>query len=161
MYSLPDFGFDPQLDLRLERDLDLPVGLVWKAWTEPEHLIHWFTPDPWRTTDAQIDLRPGGKFQTTMCSPEGEENTETGCFLEVLVQQRLVWTTALLPGYRPSNNPFMTAILTFKDLGQSTHFTALVRHWDSKTREEHEKMGFAQGWSAATDQLVAHMKGQR
>lgn len=63
---------NPALDLILDRTIDVPVELVWKAWTEPEHLMPWFCPVPWKTIECEIDLRPGGRFMTVMQSPEGE-----------------------------------------------------------------------------------------
>src|SRR5688572_6557076 len=111
---------DPALDLVLERTIDVSPSLVWLAWTTPEHLKKWFTPAPWTTTDCEIDLRPGGIFRTTMRSPEGQEFPNVGCYLEVIPNQRLVWTDALLPGYRPSQEPFMTAIIALEPHGAGT-----------------------------------------
>lgn len=74
--------FDPKLDLRLERTIDVSPSLVWKAWTEPEHIVHWFTPAPWKTVECKIDLRPGGEFCSVMESPEGERFPNVGCYLE-------------------------------------------------------------------------------
>ncbi len=71
--------FDPTLDLELRREVDVPPHLVWRAWTEPELLMKWFTPAPWRTTACELDLRPGGKFRTVMEGPNGEKNDSTGC----------------------------------------------------------------------------------
>jgi uncharacterized protein YndB with AHSA1/START domain len=101
-----DRVFDPTLDLVLERDIDVPRDLVWAAWTVPEHLMKWFVPSPWTMADCVIDLRPGGIFRTVMRSPEGTEYPSDGCFLEVVPEQRLVFTDALLPGYRPAAEPF-------------------------------------------------------
>ena len=109
---------DPQLDLVLERIVDVSPERVWAAWTKPEHVKKWFTPAPWQTVDREIDLRPGGIFRTVMRSPEGQEHANTGCYLELVENRRLVWTGALKPGYRPQDTsqfPFvMTAILSFE-----------------------------------------------
>ena len=149
---------DPKLDLVLRRDIDVPVELVWAAWTQPEHICKWFTPVPWTTTHCEIDLRPGGAFSTVMRSPEGEEFPSAGCYLEVVPNERLVWTDALLPGYRPAPNPFMTAILSLESLGSGTRYTATAMHRDEEARQRHEAMGFHKGWGTALDQLVAHIK---
>ena len=85
---------DPRLDLVLERVVEVPPELVWKAWTEPEHLKRWFTPLPWTTVECEIDLRPGGIFRTVMRSPEGQDHPNMGCYLEVVPNRRLVWTDA-------------------------------------------------------------------
>jgi uncharacterized protein YndB with AHSA1/START domain len=149
---------DPKLDLVLERVIDVPRELVWAAWTKPEHVKHWFTPAPWTVTHCEIDLRPGGMFRTVMRSPEGQEFPNVGCYLEVVPNERLVWTDALLPGYRPAENPFMTAILTLEPTGTGTRYTAIAIHKDEAARQRHEEMGFHTGWGTALDQLVAYAK---
>lgn len=147
---------NPALDLVLERFVDVRPELVWKAWTEPEHLKRWFTPKPWTTVDCRIDLRPGGVFSTTMRSPDGKVMPPgVRCFLEVVRERRLVWTDALGPGYRPSNTPFMTAMILLEPEGAGTRYTAIAMHSDEAARKKHEDMGFHHGWSAALDQLVA------
>ena len=149
---------DPKLDLVLDRVIDVPRDLVWTAWTRPEHVKKWFTPAPWTVTDCEIDLRPGGIFRTVFRSPEGEEFPNVGCFLDVVPNERLVWTDALLPGYRPSENPFFTAIVTMEPHGKGTRYTAIAIHRDEAGRRKHEEMGFHDGWGKALDQLVAHVK---
>src|SRR5215218_7030177 len=105
---------DPKLDLVLERVVDVPRSLVWAAWTKPEHIVHWFTPAPWKTIDCKIDLRPGGVFWTLMQSPEGKEFPNNGCILEAVHEERLVFTDALLPGFRPAQAPFMTGVISLQ-----------------------------------------------
>jgi uncharacterized protein YndB with AHSA1/START domain len=107
---------------------------------------------------CEIDLRPGGIFHTVMRSPEGEEHPNTGCYLEVVPHERLVWTDALLPGYRPSAQPFLTAILTLEARGQGTRYRAVALHRDAAERQRHEEMGFHAGWGKALEQLVAYAK---
>jgi uncharacterized protein YndB with AHSA1/START domain len=153
---------DPKLDLVLERVVDVPRELVWRAWTEPQHLKKWFTPVPWQTVDCEIDLRPGGIFRTVMRGPEGQQFDNTGCYLEIVENEKLVWTGALGPGYRPrsaasvAGEPFlMSAVIALEALGRRTKYTALVIHADEAARLQHEKMGFREGWGKALDQLVA------
>ena len=150
---------DPKLDLVLEREIDVPRELVWAAWTQAEHIPHWFTPAPWTVSHCEIDLRPGGMFSTTMRSPEGQDYPNIGCYLEVVPCQRLVWTDALLPGYRPAAEPFMSAMLLLDELaGGRTRYRAVAIHRDEAGRQRHEEMGFHQGWGTALDQLVAYAK---
>ena len=155
--SIP-YAFDPALDLKLERVIDVPVELVWKAWTEPEHLKVWFCPKPWGVSDCEIDLRPGGIFRTTMLSPEGQEFPNMGCYLDVVPMERLVFTDALLPGYRPAEKSFMTGIVTMKPEGTGTRYIAMAIHNNLEAKKQHEEMGFHDGWATALDQLVAHAK---
>jgi uncharacterized protein YndB with AHSA1/START domain len=147
-------------DLLLERVVDVAPEMVWRAWTEPERLKKWFTPAPWATVDCEIDLRPGGIFKNVMRSPEGQEFTYTGCYLEVVPGKRLVWTLVLGPGYRPmptmTDPPAFTAVVTIEPHGRGTKYSALAMHADPAAADKHATMGFHDGWGAALDQLVTH-----
>lgn len=157
-----------QLDLRFTRMVDVPKELIWRAWTEPALLKPWFCPLPWKTIDCEIDLRPGGIFRTTMQSPEGKEFPGTGCYLELIPNKKLVWTNALLPGYRPSlvtetcgseDTGFMfTAMIELADHAGGTRYSATVLHADEAGCQKHAAMGFESGWGTALDQLVAMVK---
>lgn len=154
------YPLNPKLDLTFERIVDVPKELVWKAWTMPEHLKKWFTPSPWTTIDCEIDLRPGGVFRTIMRSLEGQEFPNLGCYLEITENEKLMWTNALLPGYRPSTPPaendfFFTATIRLEAQRQGTKYTATVLHGNEESCEKHEAMGFEEGWGKALDQLVA------
>lgn len=155
------YSVNPDLDLVLERTVDVSRELVWRAWTTPEILKKWFTPAPWSTADCEIDLRPGGVFRTVMRSPEGQDFPYVGCYLEVIPQQRLVWTTLLGPGFRPlkpgtKDDAFaFTAIISMESVGAGTKYTAHVMHDDAGARAKHQEMGFHDGWGTALDQLVA------
>lgn len=153
---------DARLDLVLERDIDVPPALVWAAWTQPERLKKWFTPAPWQTVDCTIDLRPGGIFRTVMRSPEGEDMAPTvGCYLEVVENEKLVWTTALLPGFRPAfeaqacHSLNFTAVITLTPHAGGTRYRVVAMHADEEGARKHAELGFAEGWGAALDQLVA------
>ena len=89
-----------------------------------------------------------------MCGPDGTEMPNRGVYLDVVKNERLVFTDAYTTAWEPSQKPFMTVILTFEDEGGKTRYTARVRHWTVADREAHEKMGFHQGWGIATDQLA-------
>jgi uncharacterized protein YndB with AHSA1/START domain len=153
---------DPDLDLLLEREVDVAPEAVWAAWTRPEQVVKWFTPAPWQTVDCEIDLRPGGVFRTVMRSPEGEDFPNVGCYLEVVPVERLVWTTALAPGYRPLAEPagglLLTAVISLEPTATGTLYRALAIHPDADTRERHDAMGFQEGWGAALSQLVDMVK---
>jgi uncharacterized protein YndB with AHSA1/START domain len=146
---------DPRLDLVLERVVDVPPEKVWRAWTEPEHLKKWFCPRPWLTTECEIDLRPGGKFRTLMRGPDGTTMDNTACYLEVVKNQKLVWTSALGPGYRPQDHFIQfTAVITLEPKGTGTRYHVLAMHKDEATAKRHGDMGFTEGWGKALDQLV-------
>ncbi len=104
---------------------------------------------------AELDVRPGGANLIVMRDPQGNDLPNRGVYLEVVENERLVFTNAYTSAWEPSEKPFMTVILTFEDEGGKTKYTALVRHWTVADRETHEKMGFHQGWGQCADQFEA------
>lgn len=155
--TLPIIKLNPEFDLVLERDIDVPVELVWKAWTTPEHLRQWFAPKPWNITACEIDLRPGGALTFSMRSPDGGEFPNTLCLLEVTPCERLIMTDALQGGYRPSANPFFTAVVEMERRGAGTHYKAMAIHSDEQNRKKHEEMGFHDGWGTVLTQMVDYI----
>lgn len=151
-------------DLVLERIVDVPPELVFKAWTTPKHLMPWFCPKPYKTVACEIDLRPGGKFFAQMEDPDGNRLPATpGCYLEIVTNRKLVWTSALGPGYRPIDAAkapwFFTAILTFEPHGNGgCRYTATALHSTAEHAASHEEMGFSQGWGKVVEQLVEYVK---
>lgn len=141
-------------ELVLTRLIDAPREKIFKAWTTPELLVQWFTPKPWQTVRAEVDVRPGGASLIVMRGPDGTEFPNRGVYLEVVPNERLVFTDAFTEAWKPSEKPFMTGVLTFEDEGGKTRYTARVLHWTVADREAHEKMGFYEGWGKATEQLA-------
>src|ERR1700744_4464247 len=142
-------------ELSLTRLIDAPRADVYRAWTDPVLLKQWFAPLPYTTPHAELDVRPGGASIIVMRGPDGGELPCRGVYLEVVENQRIVFTDAYTAGWQPSDKPFMTGIVTFEDLGGKTRYTARVRHWTVADREAHEKMGFHDGWGRCADQLAA------
>ncbi|MFH1496373.1 MAG: SRPBCC family protein [Verrucomicrobiota bacterium] len=143
-----------QRELTLTREIDAPPALVFKAWTQ--HLAEWWGPHGMTTPFVEMDLRPGGVFRTIMRAPDGTEYPTKGVFLEVVENEKVVFTDAFLPGWEPSPDVFFTAITTFDALpGGRTRYTARALHWTVSNCEAHAKMGFDQGWGESLDRLVA------
>jgi uncharacterized protein YndB with AHSA1/START domain len=142
-------------DLVITRVIDAPREKVFKAWTDPELLKQWFAPLPYTAPIAELDVRPGGANLIVMRDPQGNDLPNRGVYLEVVKNERLVFTNAYTKAWEPSEKPFMTVILTFENESGKTKYTALVRHWTVADRETHEKMGLYQGWGQCADQLEA------
>lgn len=155
---------NPDLDLVLERTVAVSPDRVFRAWTDPDLLVQWFVPAPWSCVSATLDPRPGGLFRSVMQSPEGEQFPNGGCFLEVVQDELLVFTSVLTEDYRPvvpSNGagdlPFTARVEMTPSGDGGTHYRAVAIHADEAGRIQHEEMGFHEGWSAVLDQLVALM----
>lgn len=150
---------DPATDLSFTRTLAVPRQLIWECWTLPQHIPHFFIPAPHKVTSVEIDLRVGGRFNTTF-DVEGNIMENLGVYLEVVPEERLVFTDAYSEGWKPAADPFMTAILLLKDTPDGgTSYTAIARHRNPETRATHEKMGFFDGWGTVVTQLETYAKG--
>ena len=141
-------------ELTLTRLIAAPRDIVWRCWTEPDLIKEWFTPRPWTSPVVEIDLRPGGASYMLFRGPNGEEFPNRGIYLEVVPNERIVFTDAYTSAWVPSAKPFFTGILTFEDEAGQTRYTARARHWNAEDCAAHEKMGFHAGWGIATDQLA-------
>jgi uncharacterized protein YndB with AHSA1/START domain len=143
-------------ELSLTRVIPASADKLFQAWTRPELLKQWFAPLPFTTTTAELDVRPGGANLIVMRGPDGTEYPNRGIYLDVVENKRLVFTDAFTSAWIPSAKPFMTAIITFEDIGGGqTRYTARALHWNAEDREAHEKMGFHEGWGQCADQLAA------
>ena len=150
---------DPEFDLTLTRDLNAPREVLYTCWTSPEHLVHWFVPKPHKVTACTLDPRPGGACNTTF-DVDGMIMENNGVYLEVVPNEKLVFTDTYSAGWKPNPEPFMTAILTFEDLGNGkTRYTAVVRHRSKEAAKSHADMGFFDGWGTVATQLEAYAQG--
>lgn len=105
----------------------MPPSIAWEAWTRPEHFGHWFRLPPYEIEDVAADVRPGGGLSYTMRAP-GDVQHKAACYLEAVPNERLVWTDAVVAGYRPSELPFYTAIVTFEPDSAGTRYVVTVLH---------------------------------
>jgi len=149
----------PETDLKLTRILNAPRALLWECWTRPEHLVHWFVPRPHRVVACDLDPRPGGKCNTTF-EVEGNLMPNNGVYLEVIPGEKLVFTDTYTEGWKPSPEPFLTAIVTFEDAGDGkTAYTAIARHRSAAAARRHADMGFFDGWGTVAGQLETYAQG--
>jgi uncharacterized protein YndB with AHSA1/START domain len=128
-------------EFTITRVYDAPRELVWRAWTDPDHVASWFGPRGITTPRSTItmDVRPGGTFELTMVSDnDGTEYPSGGTFLEVVEPERLVWRD------RDVN---MTVTVTFADLGDQSEMTCHVVG-ETGGAEAYE------GWSTMFDKLA-------
>ena len=145
--------------LTLERTLAAPRMAIWRCWTDPKLMEHWFCPKPWFVKDVTLDLRAGGASSMTMCGPNGESFPNQGVYLHVEEGKRLVFTDAFTSAWVPSGKAFMVGEVLLSDApGGGTHYIARALHWSEADREQHLKMGFHEGWGVAADQLEALAK---
>lgn len=145
----------PDLDLTVSRVIKAPRSAIWNAWAEPANFERWWVPAPQICRVREMDLRPGGSFRTEI----SEDGTTfgphlTACFLAVDDQERIVFTDALVGSWRPAETAFMTAVITMADHPDGTAYTATAMHRTTADRDQHEQLGFHDGWGTVTRQLA-------
>jgi uncharacterized protein YndB with AHSA1/START domain len=115
-------------ELVLTRLIDAPREKLFRCWTEPRLLKQWFAPAPVTTPVAEVDLRIGGANFIVMRMPDGQEIPCPGVYLEIIPNQKLVFTDAYSGDWLPKTGgkPFMTVILTFEEEKGQTRYAARV-----------------------------------
>lgn len=149
------FTPNPKLDLTISRLIRAPREAVWNAWADPRQFEQWWIPAPTQYRVRAMDLRPGGSFRTEM-SEEGVEFVPhiTGSFLAAEPLERIVFTDALVTDWRPSEHAFLTAVMTFTEHPEGTEYTATAMHRSQADRDQHEDLGFHDGWGTVIGQLA-------
>lgn len=99
---------DRELVIVIARVIAAPPERIFKAWTDPELLKQWFAPLPYTTPVAELDVRPGGANLIVMRDPAGNQLPNRGVYLEVVKNERLVFTDAYTKAWEPSEKPLMT-----------------------------------------------------
>lgn len=145
----------PDLDLTVSRIIRAPRRIVWNAWTDTASFEQWWVPAPEICRVREMDLWPGGAFRTEL-SQDGTEFGPhiAGCFLAVDELERIVFTDALVAGWRPAETSFVTAVITMADHPDGTEYTATALHRDIADRDQHERLGFHDGWGTVVRQLA-------
>lgn len=146
-----------ETELTISRFINAPPATVWKAWSTPEHLAKWWIPAPIECQVVKLDLRPGGGFETRMRQGGGAFQPHVdGCFLEIVPEARLIFTTVLTEGWQPAE-PWLalTAIISFEAEDNGTRYASRVLHKSAADAQKHDDMGFQEGWGTAIAQLAA------
>ena len=153
---------NPDLDLAISRVIKAPRSVIWNAWTDPASFEQWWVPVPTKCKVLEMDLRPGGSFVTQISENGGDFMPHlSACFLAIDDLERIVFTTSLVGGWRPAEQPInMTAIITLKDHPQGTDYVAYAMHKNIADRNMHEEMGFYDGWGTVTAQLATLVEGR-
>ncbi len=153
-------------ELVITRVFDAPRALVWKAWTDPEHVKRWWGPKGFTSPFCEIDLRVGGRSLSSMRSPEGQEIWSTGMYREIVPMERIVTTDSfadekgnVVPAaHYGIGGDFPEELLltvTFEDYNEGkTKLT--LRHAGLPAGEQRD--GAQVGWNESLDKLADSLK---
>jgi uncharacterized protein YndB with AHSA1/START domain len=79
------------LEIVSNRVFAAPRNLVFEAFSNPNHLVHWWGPKDFTNTFQEFDLRPGGAWRFVMHGPDGSDYPTAKTFLEVVEPERIVF----------------------------------------------------------------------
>ncbi len=153
----PDPADNPmEKELEITRVFDAPRELVYRAWTEPEHMTQWWGPGVFTNHSCELDVRPGGAWQIVMRSPDGTDFRCEGIYSEVVKPERLVFTNdavdhtgkRLLQGF---------TTVTFAEQGGKTKLTLQTRAVGLVDFAPMMLRGMEAGWNQSLDSLATHL----
>ena len=139
-------------ELVITRIFDAPRRLVFKMWTEPEHLVRWWGPSGFTTISGRMDVRTGGVWSRSMRAPDGRVIRKHGVYREIVMPERLVFTyvTDDLVG---NPGPETLVTVTFTDLGGKTRLTLHQGGFESVLAGE----AHHGGWTSCLERLAEHL----
>jgi uncharacterized protein YndB with AHSA1/START domain len=139
--------------LIIEHIFDAPRELVFKCWTEPEHLARWIGPRGFSSTILACERRQGGNYRMRMRGPDGQEHWQQGVFREIVPPERIVRTYCWTDADGRPTHPETLLTVTFADLDGRTRLTLHQAVFESVTaRDDHQR-----GWSGSLDKLAEYI----
>ncbi len=143
-------------ELVFTRVFDAPRELVWKAWTDPQHIAHWWGPRGFTTTIHEMDVRPGGIWRQMMHGPDGADYPNECAFIEVKKPERIVY--ALTGGKRGEPSHHVQTTWTFEAEGEKTRLTLHMLFPSAEVMEHIVKnYGAREGAIQTLDRLAEHL----
>lgn len=142
---------DGDRELTITRTYDAPAALLFRAWSQPEHLMRWFGPVGWPVTMCEVDFRQGGRWRMAMTGPGGEQNEPFGgAYLEIVPDRKIVFDNAFEGN--PAKKMVMT--VTFEEKGGKTLLTWHTLFLSPAMKNEYVGMGIEAGAGSGLDQLA-------
>ena len=145
-------------ELIITRLINAPRELVWEAWTQPEHVVHWWGPEGFTNTIHEMEVKPGGIWRFMMHGPNGMDFPNKIVFNEVKKPERLVYTHSS----DDENDPkaFQTTV-TFEQQGDKTNLTMRALFATAEERDKVvEDFGALEGGKQTLTKLDAYINSQ-
>jgi len=140
----------------INRLMDAPVELMWKVWTEPEHLKAWWGPAVFTNPVCEVDLKVGGRMHIVMRAPDGFEHAADAVFQEIDPPNRLVWTMDAVSLTGETLLKSRTTI-TMSDEGGKTRLVIVSEAYGVVPQAVQMLAGMDAGWNQSIDKLAEHI----
>jgi uncharacterized protein YndB with AHSA1/START domain len=153
----------------ISREFNVPRELVWKAWTEREHLMQWFGPRGCTMKTANLDFRPGGSFHYSMAFPDGKQMWGKFVYREIVPPRKIVLVNSFSDAAggmtrHPFSATWPLEMLTTTTLVERAGKTTLTIEWVPLYPTETERATFnsmrdsmQQGWTGTFEQLEEYL----
>ena len=137
------------------RVLDAPRELVFEAWTDPKHVVHWWGPNGFTNTIHEMSVKPGGVWRFIMHGPDGTDYPNKIVFLEVVKPERLVYDH----GWDGEGNEAdFHVTVTFAELGKKTKLTMRALFDTAAQRDKTvEEFGAIDGAKQTLERLAEYL----
>jgi len=140
-------------ELVMTRLLNAPRELVWKAWTDPKHLINWFGPKGFKNTFHEVDIRPGGVWKFTMHGPDGTD------YPNRVVYDKIVKPDYITYSHGTFDEPDVFKVkVSFEEEEGKTRITMRILFPTVEAMEAQKKFGAVEGGKSTLDKLEEELK---
>ncbi len=139
-------------ELNIARTFDAPLDLVWRIWTHRDHVLKWWGPKDYETTDVDWDFRVGGAYRVVIANTSGGGNSMGGRFIEIVPNERIVLTFAWSPGNDPIGQETLITVTFSEANGRTTQTFHQSAFRDADTRDSH-----VGGWTQVIDREQAYI----
>ena len=142
----------PGPELCITRIFDAPRSLVFKFWTQSEHLKQWSCPKDFTTTFSEGDIRPGGAWRMCMRSSEGKDYCVGGIYQEVVSPERVVFTHAWEDAEGKPGHKTSVTVTFAEQRGKTKQIFYQAVFQSVEERDSHEE-----GWNECFDKLAEYL----
>lgn len=153
----------------IRREFNAPVSRVWRAWTDPDQLLHWWGPKGFKTVSTKVDLKPGGLFHYCLESPDGQVMWGRFVYREIVPEERLVFIVSFSDEnggmtHHPLHEGWPLQILSTVTFAESDGKTTVTIRWVPYEATDAERDTFEKGkdsmqagWTGTLDRLDAYL----